>query len=91
MALNLKNPEVEQLAAELADLTGETKTEVIRRALLERRERLRYRITRQDRSGDIRRFLAAEIWPLVPDAERGRRLTPEEEAAILGSDPGEPR
>jgi len=33
MALNIKNPEVERLAADVARLTGESKTEAIRRAL----------------------------------------------------------
>ena len=41
MALNLKNAEVERLAAEVARLTGESKTEAIRRALDERRQRLK--------------------------------------------------
>src|SRR4029453_11787484 len=41
MALNLKNAEVERLAAEVARLTGESKTEAIRRALEERRQRLK--------------------------------------------------
>ncbi len=40
MGLNIKNAEVEQLASEVADLAHETKTEAIRRALLERRVRL---------------------------------------------------
>jgi antitoxin VapB len=38
--LNIKNPEVERLAAELSDMTGESKTQAIRTALLERRRRL---------------------------------------------------
>jgi Rv0623-like transcription factor len=37
MALNIKNPEVERLAQEVASLAKETKTEAIRRALMERR------------------------------------------------------
>jgi hypothetical protein len=41
MALNLKNAQVERLAAEVAKLTGESKTEAIRRALEERRRRLK--------------------------------------------------
>jgi hypothetical protein len=41
MALNLKNAEVERLAAEVARLTGESKTEAIRRALYERKQRLK--------------------------------------------------
>ena len=36
MGLNIKNPEVEQLAAEIASMMRESKTEAIRRALLER-------------------------------------------------------
>lgn len=39
MALNLKNVEVDRLAAEVARLTGESKTKAIRRALEERRQR----------------------------------------------------
>ena len=33
MALNIKNPDVERLVAEVARLTGETKTQAIRRAM----------------------------------------------------------
>ena len=41
LALNIRHPETEKLAAELARLTGETKTEAVRRALLDRLARLR--------------------------------------------------
>jgi antitoxin VapB len=41
MALNIRNAETEKLAAEVAKLTGETKTEAVRRALLDRLARLR--------------------------------------------------
>ena len=41
MALNIRNKETEQLAAALASLTGETKTEAVRKALEERLERAR--------------------------------------------------
>jgi antitoxin VapB len=91
MALNLKNAEVERLAAEVADLAGETKTEAIRRALLERKERLSFRVRRHDRRADLRRFLAREVWNHVPVTERGRQLTREEEAAILGPGPEDTR
>jgi antitoxin VapB len=83
MALNLKNAEVERLAAEVAQLAGESKTEAVRRALLERRQRLVYRLG-SDRAGRIRRVLEEEVWPLVPDHERGRRLSSEEEDQVLG-------
>ena len=41
MALNIRNRNTEQLAAALAALTGETKTEAVRRALEERLARTR--------------------------------------------------
>jgi antitoxin VapB len=41
MALNIRNAETERLAEEVARLTGETKTEAVRRALLDRLTRLR--------------------------------------------------
>jgi antitoxin VapB len=41
MALNIRHPEVEELAEALARLTGETKTEAVRRAIRDRLERLR--------------------------------------------------
>ncbi len=41
MALNIRNQEVEKLAAQLAELTGETKTSTIKVALKERLERVK--------------------------------------------------
>jgi len=41
MALNIRHHEVEELAEALARLTGETKTEAVRRAIRDRLERLR--------------------------------------------------
>jgi antitoxin VapB len=41
MALNIRNPEAERLAEELARVTGETKTEAVTRALRDRLTRLR--------------------------------------------------
>lgn len=83
MPLNIKNAEVERLAAEVARLTGESKTEAIRRALDERRRRLRHK------SADRRRervldFLERAVWPTLPKRERGRRLARAEEDTILG-------
>lgn len=64
-------------------MTGETKTEAIRRALLERRQRLAYRAGDAPGS-NLRRFLEEEVWPLLPAEELGRQLTHEEEDRILG-------
>lgn len=41
MALNIRNREAERLAAAVADLTGETKTTAVKRALRDRLARLR--------------------------------------------------
>ena len=41
MALNIRDTETEKLAEEVAKLTGETKTEAVRRALADRLARLR--------------------------------------------------
>lgn len=46
MALNIRNTEAERLAAALAKLTGETKTEAVTRALRDRLARVR-----RERSG----------------------------------------
>ena len=53
MALNIRNPETEQLAEALARLTGETKTQAVTTALRDRLERIR-----RQRSG---RRLADEL------------------------------
>jgi antitoxin VapB len=88
MALNLKNAEVERLAEEVARLAGETKTEAVRRALAERRQRLVYRQPAERSARRIRTFLEREVWPAVPEADRGKRLTRSEEDNILGYSEG---
>jgi antitoxin VapB len=87
MALNIKNPAVERLAAEVARLTGESKTEAIRRALEERRRRLKSASTAERRARVVR-FLEKTVWTNIPKSELGRRLSREEEDAILGYGPG---
>jgi antitoxin VapB len=87
MALNIKNAEAERLAAEVARMTGESKTEAIRRALAERRQRLAYRVSPDDREARALRFLEREVWPRIPDDQIGRRLSRDEEDEILGYGP----
>lgn len=41
MALNIRNRETEKLAAAVAQMTGESKTEAVRQALADRLDRLR--------------------------------------------------
>ena len=49
MSLNIKNKDVERLIKEVSLLTGESKTEAVRRSLEERRERLAYQGAANDR------------------------------------------
>lgn len=86
MALNLKNAAVERLAGEVARLTGESKTEAIRRALEERRRRLKGPSIEQRRTR-VLGLLEKKVWPTLPEGERGRRLTRVEEDDILGFGP----
>jgi antitoxin VapB len=87
LALNIKNPEVERLANEVANLTGETKTEAVRKALAERRARLSQRIAEPERTDRLRRFLHTEVWSRVPDDQLGRMPDREEREEILGYGP----
>ena len=84
MALNIKNEQVEQLADEIARLTGESKTEAIRQALLERRARLRFRLQPAQREARLQSFLEDEIWARVPADQLGRAPDRAEREDILG-------
>jgi antitoxin VapB len=84
MALNIKDAAVERLVLDVARLTGESKTEAVRRALEERKARLAYRVVDGDRAARLRRFLETEVLPAIPATERGRRLRREAEERILG-------
>ncbi|MEX2540577.1 MAG: type II toxin-antitoxin system VapB family antitoxin [Trueperaceae bacterium] len=86
MALNIKSPEVERLASELAKITGESKTEAVRKALEQRKASLSVGINMGKRERWIE-FLESEIWPDIPKGQLGRRLSKEEEEAILGFGP----
>ena len=87
MGLNTKNSEVERLASEVATLAHESKTEAIKKALLERRARLVARSGRCVAPPSLREYMEQNVWPFVPQSELGRRLTREEEDDILGYGP----
>lgn len=87
MAVNIKNERVERLLDEVAALTGETKTEAIRRALEERRDRLARRAVEVNPAERLLRLLEREIWPTIPASVRGTRLSKAEEEQILGYGP----
>lgn len=87
MALNIKDQRTEDLATELARLTGDTKTGAVRTALEAQRRRLAQRAVTQDRATRLRRLLEDEIWPQVPADVLGRPLTREQREEILGYGP----
>jgi antitoxin VapB len=88
MALNIKDPQTERLAAEVAQLTGESKTRAVRVALEERKQRLRQQgVTAEDRLMRLRRLLEEEIWPNIPETVRGKPISKEEREDILGYGP----
>lgn len=87
MALNIKNQEVERLATEVARMARETKTEAIRRALQDRKNRLASQAGSADRVERLRAFLEREVWPYVPDSVRGKKMSKREREEILGIGP----
>ncbi len=87
MALNIKDREAEKLAADVAAMTGESKTRAVKVALQERKQRLALRIVRRDRGRALRAFLEEEVWPQVPRKALGRRVSRRERDTILGYGP----
>lgn len=86
MAMNIKNPLVERLASDVARMTGESKTEAIRKALEDRKRRL-MGTPADDRRAAVLGFLKKKVWAGLPKNQIGRPLTREEEDAILGYGP----
>jgi antitoxin VapB len=86
MALNIKDPETERLAAEVAQMTGDSKTGAIRTALRERKDRLALEqgLSRGDR---LRKYLEEEVWPMLSPEDRGKAPSQEEQDEILGYGP----
>ena len=78
MALNIRNPETEELAETLAKLTGETKTQAVTKALRDRLERIRRR-----RAG---RRLADELDEIALHAASLPVIDSREPNEILGYD-----
>jgi antitoxin VapB len=78
MALNIRNQEAERLAAALAKLTGETKTEAVTQALRDRLARLR--------RGRTKRRLADELDEIARHCARLPVRDPRTADEILGYD-----
>ena len=84
MALTIKNQRVDKLLDEVTQITGESKTEAVRKALEERRQRLAYRAAPVSDVSDLLAFLEDEIWPQIPAELLGTQLSKAEKEAILG-------
>ncbi|MCA9934550.1 MAG: type II toxin-antitoxin system VapB family antitoxin [Ardenticatenaceae bacterium] len=85
MALNIKNHDVEILLDNIVKITGESKTEAVRRALEERQQRLSLQtMILPQHSNRLSMFLSEEIWPQIPGDLLGTRLSKAEEETILG-------
>jgi antitoxin VapB len=83
VALNIKDPETERLAREVAQLTGESKTGAIRTALRERRQRLALAHPGSDRERVWREVLE-EISAEIPQELLGAAPSKQEQDEILG-------
>jgi antitoxin VapB len=84
MPLNIKDPETERLAREVAGLTGESKTAAIRQALRERKQRLQLAQSGRARGDRMVDVLQRRFWPHLPEGVRGSTLGKRETEAILG-------
>ena len=87
MPLNIKNAEVERLADQVARLTGESKTEAIRQALIARRDSLTAKGSGLNRARRLAVFLERRAWPLLPAGMAGRTFSKKERERILGYGP----
>lgn len=84
MALKIQSREIESLVDEVAELSGETKDDAIRTALLERRVRLVSESKARAKAQTFLRYLGQEVWPRVPEEELRRPFTKTDEEELLG-------
>jgi antitoxin VapB len=84
MPVSIKNDQVERLLDEVVRMTGESKTEAVRRALEERRQRLVLQVGAQTDLARLFVLLEDEIWPQIPAELFGTRLSKQQEEEILG-------
>lgn len=82
MALNIRNPKAERLAAELAKQTGESKTEAVTKALQDRLLRVRRERTRRRLADELEEI--AEHCASLPvlDHRRAEEILGYDEAGL---------
>jgi len=80
MALNIRNPEADRLAAEVAALSGETKTEAVIQALHQRLNQLRSSLSQETHQ------LAGKLDAIALQTAQLPRLDGRSAEVILGYD-----
>jgi hypothetical protein len=88
----IMSPETEQLAKEVAEMTGESADEVIRKALEERKQALAPPAGPESEGAkgtveDWIRFLEEEVWSKIDPELLGKPVPPEVMAEVLGWSP----
>jgi len=78
---------IKQLSANLARLTGETRTEALRTALEERMARLSSAAAQQARRVEMTRIFGRRTRGMVPARGKKNALTPEEVQELLAYGP----
>lgn len=84
--MTIDSPDLERLVDEVAQLTGESRAETVRRALEERRERLATTAGRPDPQPDTGRLSPEEVATRLAALDRLQKslaLTPEKAAAWI--------
>jgi antitoxin VapB len=87
VAIHIQNRTVARLATELAALTGESKTEAIRKSLEERMFRLSNASLLRARRAELARVLGRDIRAMVPAGGRRVILSQEEVQELLAYGP----
>jgi hypothetical protein len=87
VAIHIKSPAVVKLAAELASLTGDSKTEVIRKALEEKMIRLSINSARRARRAEMARILGREVCTLARAGVKRKVLSTAEIQELLAYGP----
>jgi antitoxin VapB len=87
--MSIKNHELEKLAQQLSRLTNFSKTEVIRQALQEKKQRLAAD-QGLDRKQRLLSYLENRVWPSLPRGASRRWTKAREERALGYGRHGEP-
>jgi antitoxin VapB len=87
VAIQIKDPVVTKLAAELASLTGESKTDAIRNALEEKMARITMCAARRTRRAEMARILGREVCTLARAGGKKEVLSAAEIQELLAYGP----